>query len=188
MVQAAAGHRCRFAVGRACNWLGNRVYRDMLRSEFTYMINLSQEFVFYLLVSWSCFAAGIWAIRYSHVPDLVYLGRYLIALCPIVLSLFCNHSVSVCEQVILSKQNEAEPVSERIYLTSISHTDLGDGYACRTERYSDGSANSTTQVRSVEGCVAGGADGSQASGTIGRGATSSLRRVHGIDSDTDSIF
>jgi len=152
------------------------------------MIDLTREFIICLLVAWSCFVAGIWAIRYSHCADLIYLGRYLIALCPIVLSLFSSHSVSVCEQVILSKQNEAEPVSERIYLTSVSYTDLGDGYACRTERYSDGSLNSTTQVRSVEGCVAGGADGSQASGTIGRGATSSLRRVHGIDSDTDSIF
>jgi hypothetical protein len=142
-------------VGRQGGRLGDRVHRDMLRSELTRMINLSQEFAFYLLVSWSCFASGIWAIRYSHVPDLVYLGRYLIALCPIILSLFCNHSVSVCEQVILSKKNEAESVSGRVYLTSISSHDLGDGYAWTTERYSDGTVRASGQVRSSAGCDEG---------------------------------
>jgi hypothetical protein len=120
------------------------------------MINLSQEFAFYLLVSWSCFVAGIWAIRYSHVPDLVYLGRYLIALCPIILSLFCNHSVSVCEQVILSKQNEAESVNGRVYLTSISRADLGDGYDITVERYSDGTAKFAGQMPTTVGCDEGG--------------------------------
>jgi hypothetical protein len=131
------------------------VYCDMLRSELVMNLDLSGEFAFYLLVSWSCFVAGIWAIRYSHVPDLVYLGRYLIALCPIILSLFCNHSVSVCEQVILSKQNEAESVNGRVYLTSISRADLGDGFAWTTERYSDGTVRASGQVRSSAGCDEG---------------------------------
>ena len=119
------------------------------------MIDLSREFGVCFCVAWSCFAAGIWAIRYSHCADLVYLGRYLIALCPIILSLFCNHSVSVCEQVILSKQNEAESVSGRVYLTSISHADLGDGFAWTTERYSDGTVRASGQVRSSAGCDEG---------------------------------
>ena len=119
------------------------------------MIDLSREFGVCFCVAWSCFAAGIWAIRYSHCADLVYLGRYLIALCPIILSLFCNHSVSVCEQVILSKKNEAESVSGRVYLTSISSHDLGDGYAWTTERYSDGTVRASGQVRSSAGCDEG---------------------------------
>ena len=119
------------------------------------MIDLTREFMICLAVAWSCFVAGIWAIRYSHCADLVYLGRYLIALCPIVLSLFSSHSVSVCEQVILSKQNEAENVSERVYLTSISCHDLGDGYAWTTERYSDGTVRASGQVRSAAGCYEG---------------------------------
>ena len=127
----------------------------MLRSELATMIDLSREFGVCFCLAWSCFAAGIWAIRYSHVPDLVYLGRYLIALCPIILSLFCNHSVSVCERVILSKQNEAEPVSGRVYLTSVSCHDLGDGYAWTTERYSDGTVRASGQVRSAAGCYEG---------------------------------
>jgi len=115
------------------------------------MIDLSREFGVCFCLAWSCFAAGIWAIRYSHVPDLVYLGRYLIALCPVILSLFCNHSVSVCERVILSKQNEAESVSERIYLASVTRSDLGDGYSLEIERYSDGTTRATGQVPAAEG-------------------------------------
>ena len=115
------------------------------------MIDLSREFGVCFCVAWSCFAAGIWAIRYSHCADLVYLGRYLIALCPIILSLFCNHSVSVCEQVILSKKNEAESVSGRVYLTSISRHDLGDGITYTAERYSDGTRRASGQVRPPAG-------------------------------------
>jgi hypothetical protein len=151
-------------------------------------MELSTEFYRALVVSWLCFAAGagiFHAYRWCDYGKV--LSRLLLALSPGILSAYGFHSVQVCNTILAAK-SQGEPVSERIYLTSISYTDLGDGYACRTERYSDGSANSTTQVRSVEGCVAGGADGSQASGTIGRGSTSSLRRVHGIDSDTDSIF
>ena len=119
------------------------------------MIDLSREFGVCFCVAWSCFAAGIWAIRYSHCADLVYLGRYLIALCPIILSLFCNHSVSVCEQVILSKKNEAESVSGRVYLTSISRHDLGDGITYTAERYSDGTRRASGQVQSPAGRVEG---------------------------------
>ncbi len=111
------------------------------------MIDLTREFAICLAVAWSCFLAGVWAIRYSHCADLVYLGRYLIALCPIVLSLFSSHSVSVCEQVILSKKNEAESVSGRVYLTSISRHDLGDGITYTTERYSDGTKRTSGQMR-----------------------------------------
>jgi hypothetical protein len=152
------------------------------------MIDLTREFTICLLVAWSCFAAGIWASRYSHCADLIYLGRYLIALCPIVLSLFSSHSVSVCEQVILSKHSKAESVSERIYLTSISYTDLGDGVCCRTERYSNGSERVSGEMLSAIGCLEGSAGGFQAGGIAGGRATSGLRRLHGIDRDADSIF
>jgi hypothetical protein len=148
-------------------------------------LDLSGEFAFYLLVSWSCFVAGIWAIRYSHVPDLVYLGRYLIALCPIILSLFCNHSVSVCEQVILSKQNEAESVNGRVYLTSISRADLGDGFAWTTERYSDGTVRTSGQVCIAAGCPERDSDEAQGDH---KGAAGSRRSLVPMQARSESLI
>lgn len=127
------------------------------------MIDLSREFSVCFCLAWSCFAAGIWAIRYSHLPDLKYLGRYLMILCPIILSLFAHHSVSVCEQVILSKQHEAESVDGRVYLTSVTHADLGGGYSYTAERYSDGTANASGLLPRAGQRATGCPNGSQES-------------------------
>lgn len=138
------------------------------------MIDLTREFMICLAVAWSCFLAGVWAIRYSHCVDLVYLGRYLIALCPIVLSLFSSHSVSVCEQVILSKHSEAESVSERIYLTSISRADLGDGCVYSCERYSDGTARASGLLPGTDQRIERGVDGAEESTRGGQGSRRGL--------------
>ena len=152
-------------------------------------MELSTEFYRALAVSWLCFAAGAGIFHAYKTCDYgKVLSRLLLALSPGILSAYGYHSVQVCNTILAAKESQAESVSERIYLTSVSYTELGDGVCCRTERYSDGSERVAGEMRSAIGCVEGSAGGFQANGIAGGRATSSLRRLHGIDRDADSIF
>lgn len=152
-------------------------------------MELSAEFFKACSLSWLCFAVGMGIFHgYRTCPHGQVLSRLLLALSPGILSAYGVHSVQVCNQILAAKQPQGASVSERIYLTSISYTDLGDGVCCRTERYSDGSERVTGEMQSTIGCMEGGIGGFQAGGIAGGRATSGLRAMHGIDSDTDSIF
>jgi hypothetical protein len=150
------------------------------------MIDLTREFTICLLVAWSCFVAGVWAIRYSHCADLIYLGRYLIALCPIVLSLFSSHSVSVCEQVILSKKSEA--VNARVYLTSITRTDLGGGVRIEREQYSSGGRSVCIKMPIGAGATTGAYDGAESNAPPPSGIGRSAIRLRGWGADSGDTF
>ena len=152
-------------------------------------MELSAEFFKACSLSWLCFAVGMGLFHgYRSCPHGQVLSRLLLALSPGILSAYGVHSVQVCNQILAAKEPQAESVSERIYVTSISYTDLGDGVCCRTERYSDGSERVDGEVQSTIGRVEGIAGGFQAGGIAGGRATSGLRRLHGIDRDADSIF
>jgi hypothetical protein len=111
------------------------------------MIDLSRELLQCMAIAWTCFAAGIWILScYRQVMDLQWLGKGLVLMCPAILSAFSSHSVRVCEQVILSKQNQSEAVNERIYLASVTTAEFGDGYSLTTERYSDGTTRTAGQM------------------------------------------
>jgi hypothetical protein len=79
------------------------------------------------------------------------LSRLLLALSPGILSAYGYHSVQVCNQILAAKEPQAESVSERIYLASVTRSDLGDGYSLEIERYSDGTTRATGQVPAAEG-------------------------------------
>ena len=121
-------------------------------------LELSRELVTCLAIAWGCFGAGVWilAIGRAH-RDLIWLGKFLVALCPGLLSLFSAHSVTVCEQALALKKSEA--VDDRIFLASITRADLGDGVEFLTEYYTDGSAVTRGQVPPGEGCTAWDFDG-----------------------------
>ena len=138
-------------------------------------MELTAEFYKALTVSWLCFAAGAGLFHaYKSCQYGKVLSRLLLALSPGILSAYGYHSVQVCNQILAAKEPQAESVSERIYLTSISYTDLGDGYAWTTERYSDGTVRASGQVRSAAGCHEGESCQAQADSEGAAGPRGSL--------------
>lgn len=116
-------------------------------------LELSRELMTCLAIAWSCFAAGVWILSIGRAHrDLIWLGKFLVALCPGLLSLFSAHSVTVCEQVLAAKKSEA--INERVYLASVTRADLGDGIEFHSEYYTDGSARTTGQMWTPEGRLA----------------------------------
>jgi len=115
-------------------------------------LELSRELMTCLAIAWTCFAAGVWILSIGRRHrDLVWLGKFLVALCPGLLSLFSAHSVTVCEQVLAAKKSEA--VNERIYLASVTTADLGDGYQFTSEYYTDGTVTTRGQVPTPKGFI-----------------------------------
>jgi hypothetical protein len=101
-------------------------------------MELSTEFYRALAFSWLCFAAGagiFHAYRWCQYGKV--LSRLLLALSPGILSAYGFHSVQVCNTILAAKI-QGENVSGRVYLTSITKTDLGDGVRIEREQYSDG--------------------------------------------------
>lgn len=118
-------------------------------------MELSTEFYRALVVSWLCFAAGAGIFHaYKSCDYGKVLSRLLLALSPGILSAYGYHSVQVCNTILAAK-SQGENVSERVYLTSISRADCGDGYAVTVERYSDGTANYSGQMPVTEGRAEG---------------------------------
>ena len=151
-------------------------------------LELSRELMTCLAIAWTCFAAGVWILSIGRRHrDLVWLGKFLVALCPGLLSLFSAHSVTVCEQVLAAKKSEA--VNERIYLASVTTADLGDGYQFTSEYYTDGTVATRGQVPTAKGfitwdfdAVEGGSE--DTSGTSGRPSqVHDWTRINGYQSD-----
>jgi hypothetical protein len=136
-------------------------------------MELTTEFYRALAVSWLCFAAGagiFHAYRWCDYGKV--LSRLLLALSPGILSAYGFHSVQVCNTILAAK-SQRENVNDRVYLTSISRADYGDGYSLAIERYSDGTTSYAGQMPVAEGRIAGGNGGLQTGdescqGTSGR--------------------
>jgi hypothetical protein len=143
------------------------------------MIDLSRELLQCMAIAWTCFAAGIWILScYRQVMDLQWLGKGLVLMCPAILSAFSSHSVRVCEQVILSKQNQSKAVNERIYLASVTRADLGDGYQFHSEYYTDGSVKTRGTVPIGEGRASRHFGGTEAWNEGDAGATGRPSPLH----------
>jgi hypothetical protein len=118
-------------------------------------MELTAEFYKALTVSWLCFAAGAGIFHaYKTCQYGKVLSRLLLALSPGILSAYGFHSVQVCNTILAAK-SQRENVSGRVYLTSISRADCGDGYEVTVERYSNGTANYSGQMPAPEGRTAG---------------------------------
>ena len=143
------------------------------------MIDLSRELLQCMGIAWTCFVAGIWILScYRQVIDLQWLGKGLVLMCPAILSAFSSHSVRVCEQVILSKQNQSEAVSERVYLASVTRADLGDGYQFHSEYYTDGRVTTRGQMPTAEGFTTWNFDATEGEPEDTAGATGRPSSVH----------
>jgi hypothetical protein len=110
--------------------------------------------------------------------DLQWLGKGLVLMCPAILSAFSSHSVRVCEQVILSKQNQSEAVNERVYLASVTRADLGDGYQFRSEYYTDGRVTTRGQMPTAEGFTTWNFDAAEGEPEDTAGATGRPAPLH----------
>jgi hypothetical protein len=132
-----------------------------------------------MAIAWTCFVAGIWILScYRQVMDLQWLGKGLVLMCPAILSAFSSHSVRVCEQVILSKQNQSEAVNERVYLASVTRADLGDGYQFRSEYYTDGRVTTRGQMPTAEGFTTWNFDAAEGEPEDTAGATGRPAPLH----------
>jgi hypothetical protein len=135
-------------------------------------MELSTEFYRALAVSWLCFAAGaciFHAYRWCDYGKV--LSRLLLALSPGILSAYGFHSVQVCNQILAAKEPQGMSVNGRVYLTSISRADYGDGYSLEIERYSDGTSNVSGLLPVAGGRIEGSNARVQASDAIGQRPT-----------------
>ena len=125
-------------------------------------MELTSELHKALSAAWAAFAMGMIIFHaYRHCSHGWLLSRLLLFLSPAILSGYGIHSVQVCERILAAKQGES--VDERVYLASVTRSDLGDGYDITVERYSDGTAKFSGQMPTAVGCDAWG-DGRLQSG------------------------
>lgn len=89
-----------------------------------------------LLAAWAAFAMGMIIFHgYRHCSHGWLLSRLLLFLSPAILSGYGIHSVQVCERILAAKQGET--VDDRVYLASVTRSDLGDGCRIEWEHYSN---------------------------------------------------
>jgi hypothetical protein len=137
-------------------------------------MELTAEFYKALTVSWLCFAAGAGIFHaYKTCQYGKVLSRLLLALSPGILSAYGFHSVQVCNTILAAK-SQGESVSGRVYLTSISRADYGDGYSLEIERYSNGASNVSGLLPVAGGRIEGSNARVQASDAIGQRPTRGL--------------
>jgi len=137
-------------------------------------MELSTEFYRAFAVSWLCFGAGAYifhAYRWCQYGKV--LCGLLLALSPGILSAYGYHSVQVCNTILAAK-SQRENVSGRVYLTSISRADYGDGYSLEIERYSDGASKVSGLLPVAGGRIEGSNARVQASDAIGQRPTRGL--------------
>ncbi len=154
-------------------------------------MELTAEFYKALTVSWLCFAAGagiFHAYRWCDYGKV--LSRLLLALSPGILSAYGFHSVQVCNTILAAK-SQGESVSGRVYLTSTTRADLGDGLRVEREQYSTGGRSVCVEVpigaRATKGAHAG--PESNAPTPIGTGGSAIRLRGWGADgSDPFATF
>ena len=125
------------------------------------MADLMRELAEAVAIAWACFGLGVILFRMGcrdwHAR---YLSRGLLFLSPFVLTCFGVHATRENQQlaaIVAAKKGEA--IDERIYLASVTRTELGDGVEFLTEYYTDGSAVTRGQVPAGEGRSEGYFDG-----------------------------
>jgi len=151
-------------------------------------MELSTEFYRALTVSWLCFAAGagiFHAYRWCDYGNV--LSRLLLALSPGILSAYGFYSVQVCNTILAAK-SQGENVSGRVYLTSITKTDLGDGVRIEREQYSDGQRSLHISMPNGTQPVKGAFSGTESNAPTPGGTGSSAIRLRGWRADGGDPF
>lgn len=98
-----------------------------------------------LLAAWAAFAMGMIIFHgYRHCSHGWLLSRLLLFLSPAILSGYGIHSVQVCNQLLVAKKGES--VDDRIYLASVTRSDLGDGCTVEWEHYTNAGRSVRVEV------------------------------------------
>lgn len=108
-------------------------------------MELTSELHKALAAAWAAFAMGMIIFHgYRHCSHGWLLSRLLLFLSPAILSGYGIHSVQVCNQILAAKQGEA--VDDRVYLASVTRSDLGGGVRIEWEHYSDSGQSVCVEV------------------------------------------
>ncbi len=151
-------------------------------------MELSTEFYRALAVSWLCFAAGagiFHAYRWCGYGKV--LSRLLLALSPGILSAYGYHSVQVCNTILAAK-SQGENVSARVYLTSVTSADLGDGLRVEREQYSTGGRSVCVEVPIGARATTGAHDSAESNAPASGGTGGSAFRLRGWGADSGGPF
>ena len=140
------------------------------------MADLMGELWQAVAIAWACFGFGVILFRMGckdwHAR---YLSKALLFLSPFVLTCFGVHATRENQElaaIVAARKSEA--IDGRVYLTSISRADLGDGCVYSCERYSDGTARAFGLLPGTDQCTERGVDGSEESPRRGQGSGRSL--------------
>jgi hypothetical protein len=149
---------------------------------------LIRELVHALLLGWAAYGCGkLLSLLQCNDFQSKFLSNALFFVSPFVLTCFAIHAtIENQELAAVLTAKESGEVNGRIYLTSISHTNLGDGITCRTEYYSDGTASTSTEMSPAIRRMGRISDEAKESSFTGSGDKKSLRRMyHERQSDLD---
>jgi hypothetical protein len=147
---------------------------------------LSRELIHALLLGWAAYGCGkLLSLLECKDMHSRFLSSALFFVSPFVLTCFAIHAtVENQELAAVLTAKKAGEISGRFYLTSISHTDLGDGITCRTEYYSNGTASTSTEMSAPVRRMAGVFGSTEKSGFVSSGNQKGLRRVH-VEKESD---
>lgn len=112
------------------------------------MADLAYEFAKAVSLAWLCFGFGVVLFRMGCKDrHCRILSRGLLFLSPFVLTCFGVHATRENQQLAaILAAKKSEGVSERVFLASITRTDLGDGYSVERERFTSGKSAVHAQV------------------------------------------
>ena len=141
---------------------------------------LSRELIHALLLGWAAYGCGkLLSLLECKDMHSRFLSSALFFVSPFVLTCFAIHAtVENQELAAVLTAKKAGEVSGRFYLTSVSHTNLGDGITCRTEYYSDGTASTSTEMSPAIRRMGRISDESKESSFTGSGEKKNLRRMY----------
>ena len=151
-------------------------------------MELSTEFYRAFAVSWLCFGAGAYifhAYRWCQYGKV--LCGLLLALSPGILSAYGFHSVQVCNTILAAK-SQGESVSGRVYLTSTTRADLGDGLRVEREQYSTGGRSVCVEVPIGARATTGAHAGPEINAPTPSGTGGSAIRLRGWRADDGDPF
>ena len=106
------------------------------------------EFSKAVAIAWACFGLGVIMFRMGcRDYHCRILSRGLLFLSPFVLTCFGVHATRENQQLAaILAARKSESVSERVFLASVTRTDLGDGYSVERERFASGKSAVRAQV------------------------------------------
>jgi hypothetical protein len=117
------------------------------------MADLAWEFGQAVALAWLCFGFGVVLFRMGCKDrHCQILSRGLLFLSPFVLTCFGVHATRENQQLAaILAARKSESVSERVFLASVTRTDLGDGCHIERECYTDG--RQTVRLKMQTGIV-----------------------------------